>query len=333
MNKVKTVTFNIFRPSINEYKGVNLISSRAFDFNNLIHYINETDEYFSTLYNGEEIGIYNIRMENLDEGLSHIRIIKFRQFEVPNIYTRLKSRDIYNKEDLFKEVFDEEEIKLNESSIGETLSILYDGYNNILVIQSNQHCTSLKGIVTLLDSIFANYIEKNSELNFEHTIKESDLMFSLSPVMKKMNVEDIDKFEVITEFEFSYEDNNMSDNVAEILGCNNELNAGKVETRYYIDTNGKNKKREGLKRSSLSKIASLFRKRENNFKKFNVKGRFNSNSNIEMLEFVNSRLHFNHKFPLNVENATLDHHAIYYEMENKYLGNNGMEGYREKANY
>ncbi|HCZ9420220.1 TPA: hypothetical protein O4G84_000986 [Staphylococcus aureus] len=92
--KKKLVTFNIFRPTLLEYSGINRKNQERFDFNILLEYIKDQSKNFSILYKNEELAIYSIVKENLDEGLFHIRIVKYRKYDVPNAYTRLDATNI-----------------------------------------------------------------------------------------------------------------------------------------------------------------------------------------------------------------------------------------------
>ncbi|MCJ0918726.1 DUF6731 family protein [Mammaliicoccus sciuri] len=332
--KRKLVTFNIFRPTLIEYKGRNILKTKRFDFNILLDYIKSQAKNFSILYQNEELAIYSIVKENLDEGLFHIRIIKYRKYDVPNAYTRLDTSNIdFNNDeetDFLLPDHDEDVIPLSDkSSIGETISILYDSYMNTFVVQSNTHCTTTRGIITLFDSIYNQFLNENPEE--EHTEEESDFMFHLAVIPPKDLYEKIDNFDYITEIEFVYEDNDMQDDVAETLGVNNDVKAGKIQARYHLDTS-KDKKKT-LDRSYINNVLNLFRKKKTKFKKLDLKGRNNENSTIDLIELIGARLFFKHSFTYTVEKPYLDHESVYYEMEMKYLGREGNEGYRRKANY
>lgn len=86
------------------------------------------------------MAIYSIVKENLDEGLFHIRIVKYRKYDVPNAYTRLDATNINindGENDFLLPDHNEEEIPLSDNtSIGESISILYDSITNTL--SSNQ---------------------------------------------------------------------------------------------------------------------------------------------------------------------------------------------------
>ncbi|HHX0184406.1 TPA: hypothetical protein ACU3OE_002195 [Staphylococcus aureus] len=48
--KKKLVTFNIFRPTLLEYSGINRKNQERFDFNILLEYIKDQSKNFSILY-------------------------------------------------------------------------------------------------------------------------------------------------------------------------------------------------------------------------------------------------------------------------------------------
>ena len=48
--KEKLVTFNIFRPTLLEYSGINRKNQERFDFNILLEYIKDQSKNFSILY-------------------------------------------------------------------------------------------------------------------------------------------------------------------------------------------------------------------------------------------------------------------------------------------
>ncbi|MCJ0953350.1 DUF6731 family protein [Mammaliicoccus sciuri] len=331
--KRKIVTFNIFRPMLLEYSGRKILKSSRFDFNILLDYIKSQAKNFSILYQNEELAIYSIVKENLNEGLFHIRIVKYRKYDVPNAYTRLDASKIelnnIEETDFLLPDHDEDVIPLSEkSSIGETISILYDSYNNTFVVQSNTHCTTTRGIITLFDSIYNQFLNDNQ---VENRDEDKDIMFHLAVIPPKDLYERIENFDYITEIEFIYEDNDMQDDVAEILGVNNRVKAGKIQARYHLDTS-KDKKKT-LEKPYINGILELFKKKKTKFKKLDVKGRFNENSTIDLIELIGARLFFKHTFTYTVEKPFLDHESVYYEMEMKYLGRVEDEGYRSKANY
>ncbi|MBE7579035.1 hypothetical protein [Staphylococcus aureus] len=54
--KKKLVTFNIFRPTLLEYSGINRKNQERFDFNILLEYIKDQSKNFSILYKKRRIG-------------------------------------------------------------------------------------------------------------------------------------------------------------------------------------------------------------------------------------------------------------------------------------
>ncbi|HDZ5593047.1 TPA: hypothetical protein RTS24_002474 [Staphylococcus aureus] len=333
--KKKLVTFNIFRPTLLEYSGINRKNQERFDFNILLEYIKYQSKNFSILYKNEELAIYSIVKENLDEGLFHIRIVKYRKYDVPNAYTRLDATNINindGENDFLLPDHNEEEIPLSDNtSIGESISILYDSITNTFVIQSNLHCTTTRGIITLFDSIHSKMLSENLENKEENIEKGTEYQFHLAIIPPKKVFEKVNDFDYITEVEFVYEDNDMQDDVADILGVNNDVKAGKIQARYHIDTSKDKKK--SLNKSYIDKILKLFKNDKTKFKKLDLKGRNNEESNIDLVELINARLYFQHSFTYTVEKPYLDHESVYYEMEMKYLGKEGKGDYRSKANY
>lgn len=293
MKKRKTVNFNLLRPTLIEYAGRKTLNAKRYDLNIIIDYIKRQRKNFSIIYQNEELAIYSIKKENTDEGLYHIRIIKYRIFDVPNAYTRIESTSTDKIEEEELNVLlpdhDEQVIPLSDkSSIGETMSLLYDSIKNTLVVQSNAHCTSLKGITTLFDSIFNKYIEENPETIPSKTQEDSEFMLSLSVIPPQDVFERIDNLEYITEIEFIYEDNNMQDDVAGVLGVNNNLKAGKVQAKYYLDT--ANDKKGSLEKDYIKGVLGMFKKRRNNFRKLDLKGRYNEHSKIDIFELIGAKL-------------------------------------------
>lgn len=56
----------------------------------------------------------------------------------------------------------------------------------------------------------------------------------------------------------------MQDDVADILGVNNDVKAGKIQARYHIDTSKDKKK--SLNKSYIDKILKLFKMIKRNLK-------------------------------------------------------------------
>lgn len=337
MVKRKEVTFNLFRPFIKEYQGRQNLKNERFDFNKLLSYMINNTGNFATKYKDEQIVIYNIRHENFEEGLYHIKVVKFRTYDLPNIYTPIDNaneriiEEEINENEILEPLFNEEGLETDgNSTIGESLSVLYDSYNNTLVIQSNQHCTSIIGLTMLFSSILQKIID-NGEIDIEPTYKDSDFILSLAPIISQKEFEDINNLETVTEIEYVYEDNDMQANVNEYIDFDNQLQAGKITTKYYVDS--KNDRAKTLNLNQIGNYLSWFRKDQNKFKKMKVKGRPSLESNIETFELINGRLNFKVIFKYDHGNVQLNSQQVYNQMERKYLGNNYEEGFREQANY
>lgn len=337
MAKRKEVTFNLFRPFIKEYKGRENLKNERFDFNKLLSYIIKNTGKFTTNYKDEQIVIYNIRHENFEEGLYHIKIVKFRTYDLPNKYTPIENANerIIEEEmienEILEPLFTEEGLESDgNSTIGESLSILYDSHNNTLVIQSNQHCTSITGLTMLFSSILQKIID-NGETDIEPTYENSDFVLSLAPIISKKEFEDINNLKTITEIEYVYEDNGMQANVNEYIDFDNQLQAGKITTKYYVDS--KNDRTKTLDLKQIGNYLTWFRKDQNKFKKMKVRGRPSLESNIETFELIDGRLNFKETFKYDQGNVQLNSLQVYNKMERRYLGNDFEEGFREQANY
>ncbi len=335
MARKKTVIFNLFRPTLKQYRGRNLLEARRYNFTNLLEYMIHNNQNYSVNYKDEDIAIYSITRENFEESLYHIKIVKFRRYDLPSKYTPIPPVDnnvIENEDDniLLQPIFNEELIDIDDgSTIGESMSILYDQVNNTFVIQSNVNCTTITGLVMLFSSILDIYVNEE-EIDLNLIDNECDLLMAFSPILAQREFEEINNLETITEIEYTYEDNNMQRDAVDVIDYNNEVQAGTVTTRYYVDS--RRDKARTLNIPAVRNILNWFRQDRDHFKKMVVKGRADHESNIDTFELINSRLYFKHTFRYEVGENPLNSTALYYEMERYYLGEN-VDGYRELANY
>ncbi|MCD8770769.1 DUF6731 family protein [Mammaliicoccus sciuri] len=338
MAKNKTVTFNLFRPFIKEHSGKSIVNTKTFDFNIILRYMIDSNERFSTYYQDEQIAIYSIRRENFDEGLFHLKIVKFRTYDLPSIYTPIEnlSQDIIEEEfkdnEILKPFFNEENLETDgNSTVGESLNILFDEYNNTLIIQSNQNCTTISGLTILFSSILTHYFKNEPDAKINLEDEDSALTLSFAPIIAQEEFEKINELETVTELEYIYEDNGMNASIDDNTNMTNDLQAGTITTKYHVDS--RSDKSKSLNLDTLKKYLYWFKNEQPNFKKMNIRGRKTINSNIDLFEFVDGRLKFSVNFRYDENNLQLNSEQIFYEMERKYLGYEGEKGYREKSNY
>ncbi|MCE3387090.1 hypothetical protein LB330_14950, partial [Staphylococcus aureus] len=70
---------------------------------------------------------------------------------------------------------------------------------NTFVIQSNLHCTTTRGIITLFDSIHSKMLSENLENKEENIEKGTEYQFHLAIIPPKKVFEKVNDFDYITE--------------------------------------------------------------------------------------------------------------------------------------
>lgn len=311
MGKRKKVTFNVFRPYLEEYKGPNISKEERFNFSDFIEGVQGMkDIELSTVYQDEKLILQKAITH--EPNLIHIQILKQRVFDLPYQIKKNSALRQTIEENVinYDSTYEEEAVKVDKGSfLGEVMVLLYDMDSNTIVVQSNRNCTSLKGIVTLFSTIYNDSIITSNNPD-EYSV------IDLVPILNEPLFDQASSLETYSELEVTVEDNDRFKNAESIINGDNTLGAQRIKMSYYLDTN-KDKKASLLKKQVKDVIKEL-RNKNKTIKSLNVKGRITENDVIEKFELVRDRLYFTHDFTATQEVGTLNPSSVITEMANKY---------------